>query len=370
MVTMHASDWQIKFKEFEDSVMMTRSLIYVSFRLENQYPVDLDVNNRGENTLLSKDKELQSLRKTIDELKGKIKIIEESNESIQTSTFKNEYEDVDNGLPWSVLDIMTEHDLVTSEEDVDLLRIVEEGQGDVMKIMKDWVVNWDEEKSLNWTEIVLKKKSLGDSPGFDASLRSDKGTVEFGDLARVCDIKSLPRDQGLVIADGVLNHTEYKESKSLYLIFVQVITALYTQKEGGSFIMKIFETETKAMLDLMYLLGSHYKNVSIIKCDAIKSCNSEKYLVCKEFRGIHDERIGDLFTALEKYNSIIQENPNAVIDGLFTIWACEKLYHMYKRIVEEWNRTCYKMQHEALKKTLDFVNCWYLDKYEYESDDE
>ena len=367
---IHASDWQIKFKEFKDSTMMTRSLIYVSHRLENQFLVNLHVDNRGKNTLFSKDTELYNLRKAIDELKDKIKIIEESNEWIQTSAFKNEYEDVDNGLPWSVLEIMTEHDLVTIEEDMNLLRIVEEGQGDVMKYMKDWVVNWDEEKSLNWTEIVLKKKSLGYSPGFGASLRSEKGTVEFGDLANVCDIKSLPRGQNLVIADGVLNHTEYKESKSLYLIFVQVITALYTQKKDGTFMMKIFDTETKTMVDLMYLLGSHYRNVSITKCDAIKSCNSEKYLVCKEFRGIHDERIGDLFTALENYNSILQENPNAVINGLFTICASEKLYHMYKRIIEEWNRTCYKMQHEALEKTLDFVNCWYLDKYEYENENE
>ena len=119
--------------------------------------------------------------------------------------------------------------------------------------------------------------------------------------------------------------------------------------------MKIFETDTNAMVDLMYLLGSHYMSVFVTKPKTSRPCNSERYLVCKDFRGISDERLNELFTALDNYNKIVQENPNVVINGLFTIPKIEGRPLMFREIIAENNKKYYKGQCEALEVALAFA---------------
>ena len=64
----------------------------------------------------------------------------------------------------------------------------------------------------------------------------------------------------------------------------QLCFALALQKKGGTFILKIFDIFTQATIDIIYILASLYKKVYIIKPCTSRTANSEKYIVCKDFK--------------------------------------------------------------------------------------
>jgi hypothetical protein len=59
--------------------------------------------------------------------------------------------------------------------------------------------------------------------------------------------------------------------------------ALLMQKQGGSFILKIFDSFMRHSIDILYILSSFYDKVYIIKPHTSRYANSEKYIVCKGF---------------------------------------------------------------------------------------
>ena len=71
---------------------------------------------------------------------------------------------------------------------------------------------------------------------------------------------------------------------AIRLIFTQIVYALHLQKRGGVFIIKFFDTFTKASIDMIYILCCMYESVEINKPKSSRMANSEKYIVCKNFR--------------------------------------------------------------------------------------
>ena len=49
------------------------------------------------------------------------------------------------------------------------------------------------------------------------------------------------------------------------MIFCEVVTALAVQREGGTFICKIFDIYTEITIQFIYLLGFFYKEIYITK---------------------------------------------------------------------------------------------------------
>ena len=68
------------------------------------------------------------------------------------------------------------------------------------------------------------------------------------------------------------------------LILSQIIYALTMQKFNGTFILKIFDMFSKSTQDYIYLLSLFYNKVYIFKPQTSRLANSEKYIVCKEFK--------------------------------------------------------------------------------------
>ena len=56
------------------------------------------------------------------------------------------------------------------------------------------------------------------------------------------------------------------------------------KKKNGWFILKVFDTLTQGSIDLLYLLSILYNNITIVKPNTSRQANSEKYIVCKNFR--------------------------------------------------------------------------------------
>ena len=91
----------------------------------------------------------------------------------------------------------------------------------------------------------------------------------------------------IVTADGGFDFsTDFnnQEKQACNLIFAEICFAILTQKQGGTFIIKFFDIFNMASIDLIYILSCFYGVVSITKPCTSRSANSEKYIVCENFK--------------------------------------------------------------------------------------
>jgi 23S rRNA U2552 (ribose-2'-O)-methylase RlmE/FtsJ len=79
-----------------------------------------------------------------------------------------------------------------------------------------------------------------------------------------------------------------QEESALNLIFAEVCFAMVLQKKGGSFVLKVFDTYTSTMTEIIYLLTYLYEEVIFIKPTMSRPANSEKYLVCMRFKQVYN----------------------------------------------------------------------------------
>lgn len=96
------------------------------------------------------------------------------------------------------------------------------------------------------------------------------------------------------------NNQEYMSSM---LITCEVLLALRTQKEGGSFVLKMYDISTSISFKIITILRNSYTNVYIIKPRTSRPANSEKYVVCTGYmcgNGMHYADIIDAYMMNEK----------------------------------------------------------------------
>jgi 23S rRNA U2552 (ribose-2'-O)-methylase RlmE/FtsJ len=108
-----------------------------------------------------------------------------------------------------------------------------------------------------------------------------------------CDYK---HQMDIVTGDGGFDFSvdfSKQEDMALKLIFSQMLFAFTLQKDGGTFILKIFDTFTKPTMDMMFILTCLYDEVYICKPNTSRRANSERYVVCKGFKV-------DVFTPLRE----------------------------------------------------------------------
>ena len=89
-----------------------------------------------------------------------------------------------------------------------------------------------------------------------------------------------------ITADGGFNwkNENTQEQEACKLILGQIIGAIKLQKKDGSFVCKLFETYTDASVKILQLLTAFYDNVYVVKPLMSRPSNSEKYVVCANFK--------------------------------------------------------------------------------------
>lgn len=98
----------------------------------------------------------------------------------------------------------------------------------------------------------------------------------------------------LVTADGGFDFSGDFNNQELMinkLLFAQMCFAISMQKQGGCFVLKIFDSFHTCTLDILYILSSLYGAVHITKPLTSRIGNSEKYIVCKNFLPENDNLI-------------------------------------------------------------------------------
>lgn len=119
------------------------------------------------------------------------------------------------------------------------------------------------------------------------------GSFQNGDLLSFDNVISIiyqmKRDScDLITGDGGFDTSDdynSQEVRSYPLIYSEIYIALHLQKLGGCFVCKLFDTFDKKTLSLLYLLSKSYRNVSLYKPSMSRISNSEKYVICEDFRG-------------------------------------------------------------------------------------
>jgi hypothetical protein len=91
----------------------------------------------------------------------------------------------------------------------------------------------------------------------------------------------------LITADGGFDFScdfNNQETMVLSLLIAELGFALALQKQGGHFILKMFDTFAKPTIDVIYVLCNFYQDVYVSKPCTSRHANSERYIVCKHFK--------------------------------------------------------------------------------------
>ena len=136
--------------------------------------------------------------------------------------------------------------------------------------------------------------------------------VSGGTMADLCTA-----DGGMEVDDR-----NAQEAASMNLVVAQVLSAMSVLKQGGSFVLKLFDTFTETTEVLLYLLTMLFEDTSLYKPYTSRVCNSEKYFVGKGYIGLGSDAllagkhsISDVIEILETF---VRGNPT-VLDDFVTV---------------------------------------------------
>lgn len=153
----------------------------------------------------------------------------------------------------------------------------------------------------NWFKA---KKTLNSS-----NINYCYGSDGTGDLYNVDNIIFFREKMGgnnsdLVSADGGFDYSKdfsKQEELSYRLIFSELTCAYGVNKKGGHFVIKIFDVFMLPTIQIIYLLANFYEEVIIVKPNTSRPANSEKYLVCKKFKGFNQCIYDNLLDCLKNW---------------------------------------------------------------------
>lgn len=92
------------------------------------------------------------------------------------------------------------------------------------------------------------------------------------------------------------------------LIWSQFISGIACLKVNGTFILKIFDINNKLTSDILFISYLLFKKICIYKPKTSRLANSEKYIVCSEFKGCSDSVIINFINLLDEWNNTDASN--------------------------------------------------------------
>lgn len=153
----------------------------------------------------------------------------------------------------------------------------------------------------------------------------------------------------MVTGDGGFDFSidfNQQESLSFKLIYVQMCYALILQKHKGHFILKIFDSFSLNIIQLINILNNLYEKVYIVKPNTSRFANSERYIVCKYFKLQNSK---ELFYPL--LNNISQLKNHEYINSIYD----EKLNYYFLIKMEEINSIIGQQQIEYINSTIELI---------------
>ena len=154
----------------------------------------------------------------------------------------------------------------------------------------------------------------------------------------------------LVTADGGFNFSSdfnHQEIASIPLVACQIAYVIAMQKQGGTAVIKFFDTFTAASLDLIYFLMVAYTDFTWVKPCTSRYANSEKYAVCRGFR------LNNVQSIVEKFQQLLIQTPTS--SSIARLLSCDIPYIVQNK-VEEYNAMFGQQQIESIANTLNLID--------------
>jgi 23S rRNA U2552 (ribose-2'-O)-methylase RlmE/FtsJ len=164
--------------------------------------------------------------------------------------------------------------------------------------------------------------------------------------------KNYCNSMNVITADGGFDFSidfNKQEELAIRLILTEAIYAIILQKKGGVFILKIFDTFLKGTVDILYLLSCFYNNVIVVKPNTSRPANSEKYLICYDFKY---EKTDDLIDTFYEILVLLEKNNTKKIKSILNI---EYNYNFIK-FIENFNAIFASNQIDNILSTVRFIH--------------
>ncbi len=218
--------------------------------------------------------------------------------------------------------------------------------------------------------ISIADEGMEGVPSFKKDFRQEYSRVKIyeqdgGDLTNTKSIDKFvkfSKKADFITADGgfIWKDENYQEQEAYRLVLGEIITALKTQADGGSFVLKLFEIYTDISIKMISILTSVYKTVYITKPLTSRPSNSERYIVCKGFKGIDSKVLKAMEELLERINS-------NELEGMFLseILPEYSIDTQTKYVTNVSSIIMSNIQHESINKMITYINSgnYYGDQY-------
>lgn len=222
----------------------------------------------------------------------------------------------------------------------------------------------------NYIGITLLDKDNNNVPGWKKSniflennpnVYIETAADRTGNLMSIENLKFCQKKYGnkidLVTADGGFDFSidfNHQEAVSSKLILCQIIFAIAVQKKHGNFFIKFFDTFTNASIDMLYILSALYEEVYFVKPNSSRYANSEKYVVCKNFRLDNSQEL------VKYFYPVFDVGDDKSIYEILSI----RPPYLFVNKIEELNAIYGQQQLDSIANTLNLIDNHKSDKIE------
>jgi len=210
------------------------------------------------------------------------------------------------------------------------------------------------------TSIESSKNTENYIPAFSPDLNNNKHfniwSYKNSDLTKQEIIDKFIEDHkdksaDLITADGGFNWKDenYQEQEAYILILSEIYCALNTQKIGGCFVIKIFETFTELTVKMIEILKQFYENVIITKPLLSRPSNSERYVICLNYNNKNEQYIKKIYSIIE----VFSKNTGKFLVDIFPEYQID---HDLDMIIKLSATRLSNEQHRQINDMITYIN--------------
>jgi len=210
----------------------------------------------------------------------------------------------------------------------------------------------DENKNMNIPAWKKSNSFLKSNP----NVIIEKGADGTGNIISIQNLDLVDAKYGnsmhLITADGGFDFSadfDNQESNMTRLLFSQIVYAIGLQKNGGSFVLKVFDIFMSQTVDMIAILASFYDKVFITKPQTSRYANSEKYIVCLGFLG--ENRVKYYPMIRNSFEKMLALDERSTISRFLT----SPIPHFFMSRLDEYNAIFGQMQLEYIHSTITLI---------------
>ena len=189
------------------------------------------------------------------------------------------------------------HDLNIIKNNTNDLNIccIAEGPGGFLQCLLDYTKKRDINiENVYGITLISENK---DTPSWSPKIIGNKNikllygkdnTGNICNLENLVDmIENIDYKCDLITCDGGIDYSgnyNLQEIDSYEFIYNEIFLSLQIQKNGGTLILKMFDIIYYSSIQLIYLLYNCYETIEICKPYTSRNTNSEKYIICKNYK--------------------------------------------------------------------------------------